>query len=97
MTPRCRQFWQRIATTCAAKARCAPERLAGSSMSAKCSSCNVKWAFANGLCRGCKDAPPVAVGVPVGEKENSGRSSVTLTSSSVSSVSTGQRAGEQYM
>ena len=70
--------------------KCAAPRLAGSSMSAKCSSCNVKWAFANGLCRGCKDAaPPVAVGVPVGEKENSGRSSVTLTSSSVSSVSTG--------
>ena len=52
-------------------------------MSAKCSSCNVKWAFANGLCRGCVDAAPtpVVVGVPVGGKENSGRSSVSSVSS----------------
>jgi len=61
-------------------------------MSAKCSSCNVKWAFANGLCRGCKDAPPVAVGVPVGEKENSGRSSVSSVSTGMEKMDLGAAA-----
>ena len=90
--PRCRQFQPRIATATAKRAVRRP-RLAGSSMSAKCSSCNVKWAFANGLCRGCKDAaPPVAVGVPVGEKENSGRSSVSSVSTGMEKMGIGASA-----
>lgn len=61
-------------------------------MSAKCSSCNVKWAFAKGLCRGCVDAAPpipVAVGVPVGEKENSGRSSLSSVSTGMEKLDVG--------
>mmetsp|Transcript_2437 Transcript_2437/g.4724 ORF Transcript_2437/g.4724 Transcript_2437/m.4724 type:complete len:295 (-) Transcript_2437:107-991(-) len=59
-------------------------------MSARCRICSVKWAFANGLCRGCVDSTPIAVvpGVPVGEKENSGLSS-TVGSVSLAALDVG--------
>ena len=67
-------------------------------MSAKCSSCNVKWAFARGLCRDCSVGfMPVLAGVPVvaevpvavGVKENSGRSSVNSVIDGVEKMDVG--------